>query len=65
MRSLKAKQYKHRFNKFQETFDSTFSDWSEEYDRDVGSEFNKVLVAENIAPVDWRSALGKALVYDD
>ncbi len=59
MRSLKVKQYKHRFKQFQETFESEFPMESVEYDRDVESEFNKVLAAENIAPVDWCSVFDK------
>ncbi len=59
MRSLKVKQYKYRLEQFMKTFESEFPLESVEYDRDVESEFNKVLAAENIAPVDWCSVFDK------
>ncbi len=56
MRTLKHKQYTHRYKQFMKTFESVFPMESDDYDMDAQIQFNKVLAAENIAPVDWWTA---------
>ncbi len=56
MRTLKVKQYIHRFNQFEETFESDLRGDSEEYVLEIQKQFDKKLAADGIAPVNWSEA---------
>ncbi len=53
MRALKRQQYLYRYSKFQETFESTFTEGSREHRNELGEAFEKALNEEGILMPDW------------
>ncbi len=53
MRSLRVKQYNHRFKQFKETFESTLSEGSPEYRIELRNAFKKSLNEDGITMPMW------------